>query len=909
MDLAFRKTLRGAVVLILLTGVALIIYAVSTEGPGESRRRQPTRIDVPSAPRDAAAHPAPPQPVHAAPEPAPEGPSAADVQDVAEPEAGPEPEPEPGPEPENGLREDMEVEAVNWRMPLRNAETGEEEGAASGEVAVLRNGVFYVTKPLLDMLLKGVQVNADDGELDEGQGVYVLYGNVTARGEDFAMSTSNVRVDWKQQSLSSEDEVVIEKLRTDDDDNAVPALRVTGKGLRFDLATKTMTILQDGHARLFNVADDFLAAELVQTPGEDRTSGEEQTREVVISSRGKMIYEHIARKVTFNDAVRAVSAGKELECDELTIQLGGAAEDEQDLAVTEIAAVGHVRLSLAGQVARGDAFRWRNLTQGGELPGDPAVTTTPDFQITGRSAELHRVNVRFDVKGAGLLVWGGSAEAAPKDGPADGEATWNMGPALLDPGAPVKVTWEDSMTYTQATGAAAFGGGVVVSQHRRTLECEQLELAFGTDPQRLGSVKAVGDVAVRDSRSDVNGDGHDVDCERLEWDAELDTVLLVAREGEEVRIAMKNYTIRSPRVLIDNGAGTLECPTAGQLVVKPSAGAEDGERPAVDVTWQDKMHFAQRPVPVALFRGSVVAMQGNQLIGGDTLDVTFSAELKPIRLDAAGDAVLEFVSEEPEPEREPAGEPEPATGRVPTVEGGHWLMACDALTILPAEERVICKSPGVLKVLNEGSPTGDIRWGESAALAMRDGRADFLGAVEAELSGSLLKSNSLTLMFDETRKLRHIRAEGDVFFAQQTEGAWEMRSGWAEAVFGGGNELREIIAREDVEVRDGERQLTSTILQLVRKTDPQEGKSVIDRAVAQGQVHLTYDRRDHVEAGGDRLEWNSGDDTYVLTGDPTAYARRGRQMMRHTEIHVNRTTGEMDFPPGPMRPTFSIITE
>jgi len=136
---------------------------------------------------------------------------------------------------------------------------------------------------------------------------------------------------------------------------------------------------------------------------------------------------------------------------------------------------------------------------------------------------------------------------------------------------------------------------------------------------------------------------------------------------------------------------------------------------------------------------------------------------------------------------------------------------------------------------------------------------------------------------------------------------WQLTASSAQAVFGAANALRQFIARDSVKVNDRERTLNADILQLSLTEVEGHEEPVITRAVAQGNVSVTYDqRKERLEAGGDKLEWDRDTDVYVLTGQPNAYLRRGMLRALHEKIMLERLTGTVHFPAG-ARPVQTIV--
>ncbi len=162
-----------------------------------------------------------------------------------------------------------------------------------------------------------------------------------------------------------------------------------------------------------------------------------------------------------------------------------------------------------------------------------------------------------------------------------------------------------------------------------------------------------------------------------------------------------------------------------------------------------------------------------------------------------------------------------------------------------------------------------------------------------------MRSEELRLDFGEGGELRHASAQGAVHFAATQERAWELNSQSAEAIFAAGSVLRQFIARGEVEVLDQSRALYGQRVQLFLEAVPDQDQPVMSRAVAEQDVWVWYqERKERLEAGGDRLEWDRDSDTYVLTGDPNAYIKRGETQSENWKIILQAESGKMTLPAG-----------
>ncbi len=895
MERGFRLTLRVALVLVILAGAGLVIYAVTGDGAGGragAGAASPTR-EEPSAP---------PSPPAGAPGEAPEGTAPAPTRAAS------------------GTSSEHTTELEGFNSVFRDSEKDRDEAIVTGERAVLREDLYDVVMPVvtvfmwdenkdegLEVELGKVRVRAERAELDRERGLVRLFGGVTAVGEDYGIRTESVLYEVRQRRLTSEDPVRMQRDRTDKEGNRQPAMVVSGRGLSVDLTVRRVAVLRDVEALLQDVSGDFLAAEL------EELAEDEGSNEVRITCSGPMAYEHLQRKVSFAEEVRVVSGDKELTCDQLDVLLGETKEKDR-LEVSDIVATGNVRMAYADQVGRGERLEWHNVTQTGVLSGEPASLETPQFEMGGAELNFYRMNDRFHANGPGALRWRGPKQQSPTVPAAAGEEAWGLGPLQMSGDEPVDVAWDSSMTYQVADHVATFEGNVRVRQQTSSLTCGQLVLSLEPDSAHLRKIEAGGGVTIHDEPGEQS---RDVTCDRLIWDAPARTVELIASEGKTVSVTTGPHAIVSRHVMLDNARRALICPTAGRLTVRPGGEHPSGEAAddlPVEVTWEESMRFDQEPEPVARFSGNCVARRGDHKMKGQRLRADFDEQMALTRVVVTEDAVVDVLAPANEQPPQPGagsrasaeGAPLPLPGMAPGG-GERWRLGAPELVISVAERRVSVPGAGSLTVLRGDSPAGTITWEGAASLGLAESLATFTSGVAADVSGALLKSNELRLHFDEERNLRHIWAEGSVYFAPPQEGAWEMQSDSAEAVFAGGNQLRQVIARQNVKVRDERRRLQCRLLQLF--LEPAEGQQEpeLQRAVAQDDVHLSYEDEERLEAGGDRLEWDRTTDTYVLTGEPDAYMRSGQLVFRNETILLDRTTGRLILPRGEARPARTTV--
>jgi len=819
--------------------------------------------------------------------------------------------------------DDVHSEVFGFRTAIQDEEHKRDEVIVQGEKAIVneRARLYDILRPVVDILastesegpldvrLGAVRVTAQRAEYDEKNSVVRLFDDVVAAGEDFGIEAARIVFKVSERTLTSDTDVRLHKDRTDEAGGTSAAMVVTGKGLSADLILRKMTIDSDVRATLFGVSEDFLAA------GTESVVGTEEAGDVVIISDGRLLYEHIARKVTFFDNVVATFGGRELRCDKLAILLGQT-KGKDSVEVTDIVAEGHVCLTYEGQVTTGSRLVWRNVTQMGELSGDPAKLTTPEFEVAGQQLTFYRVNNRFQADAAGMLMWKAQNDGAP-DEQAVAESAQSFGPIHLSKREPLSVTWQNSMSYDAPSHLALFKGRVTVQQEESQLSADELDIEFDPATGAVQRLEARGAVGVRDQ---LSGTAREALCDTLIWDAKEDSVGLVAAEGKTVNVVAGRQSILSPRVVFHNASQTLECPAAGRVIVSPAhrPDAPEDSSPSITVEWDRMMHFTQDASPVAMFAGKVRATRGEQEMRAESLRVSFDADMNPLTMEATDGAVIDVRATEGGPLAVAAEEPALAGGAgsegtgvppVPTLRGDRWRLAAEALTLDVQQEVLTSETPGELTVFEADLATTSITWQKAISLDLASNSADFSGDVKTQMSGADLQSEDLRLYFDADLRLRHVTATGNAHFvAEQGAATWELQADSTEAAFGAGNEPKQVIARGNVEASGQQHSITAERLFLFLEEEADAPGPVVSRAVAERNVRVRYAEEQPLLAGGDRLEWNRSTDTYVLTGEPQAFMRKGGLEVRNEEIRVRRSTGEVSLPPG-ARPTQTIVTQ
>ncbi len=878
MDKTFRLSLRVAVGLILLAGAGLIAHSVWPRTP---RATESPPADAPPA---------------AAETPATEAARGPDADQTI----GPPPTGEPD------VDDTGASVLLDFAQLIRGVGATDSEAMLTGPRAVFNpdSMTWRVLVPLLtaefattgqdegvDVLWEEVRVTAEEALLDLNEATVLLERDVRVAGEDFELLTEQISYRGRERTLSAEGRVDFHKHELARDERRHQSITISGEGLSVDMGRRRFVLDADVETHLHDVSRDFLASESLH----ERPTA---TADVIITADGRLSYDDLQQAATFNRNVVATFAGRVLRSDKLVIHFESA-DNDGGPEVTDIIATGNVTLTHEGQKLSGDSMEWRSITQTGVLRGDPALVETPGFDLSGSELTFYRMNDLFHTESPGRLEWK-ETNAGPATAGDDPSEPQVAGPFHMRADRPVTIAWTDSLRYDVETGLAVVRGSVVVEQDNSSLTCNQLEITLQEESNSVNRIVAQGNVGVRDA---LSGQAREAMCDRLVWDAAEDTVELTAAREGDVTLRTDGQTVSAPRLIFNNATGAVQCPEGGRLSTEQTG--PDDSKATIEVTWRDEMEYRPAPESVATFAGEAVARRGDEIISGERLRLEFDESMDLVRILAEGNAVVDTSSDSPSHGAQPAGQHAPPTG-LTAARAQQWRMGAEAVEILPAAEVVRSDTPGTIEMLQNGTVTGAIQWQERMSLNPAQHYALFVGAVEATMQGTLTKSRELRLNLDEDGQLRHITARDEVFFSD-AEGGWEVKAESAEAVFAAENALRQLIARGDVRVTDESRSLYGRRVTLFLSEDAELNQPVVTRAVAEGEVWVWYQEpEERLEAGGDRLEWQRDTDTYLLTGDPYAYLRRGDMKTQNWKIFLDRTTGRLTLPPGD-RPVVTTV--
>ncbi len=812
------------------------------------------------------------------------------------------------------------LEAKEFIHEIRSEDNGDLEAVITGEKFFVEGEKIYriiaplivahvrgeSTEELKEVSVEEVRLTAKQAVYDETRGIIRLYDSVKAEGSDFDILTDNATYLPAKRSVSSADPVVLHRYRFDPQGKKVVAMKVTGRGLTVDLPLRKMIILKDPKTVLYNVSEDFMmSAAPLPT--------EREPYDIVITAGGTLTYEHPPRRATFQKdvVVLTTSGDKELHADRLDITLGQNHKTDR-LELSDIEAEGSVTFRFQDQLAAGDRLVWQNLTQAGVLSGEPAVVTTQELRITGGELTLFRVNMRFEVRGPGKLVWSSpepeepEAGAAAPEPPAARKDREPVSPVPLFSTAPIEVLWQESMTYDEPDRTAAFNKGVIAIQESSKLLCDVLKIHFRADGEGVEQVVAAGQVRASQL---VEGAERKVVCDRAVWEGQSGVVRLFAEEGGQVTVSSADQKLVSSQVSFDPERGAFECPAAGELVLSEVRGLEDEQTlEPITVRWQKSMRFQGDPERFADFSGDVEVYRPSEKVTAQVLRVEFNEDMEPLKITAKEKAVLE-VRRKPEPETsepggaESAGSEEAAPPEdelaLPSFddEVAMWRLSSEIIVAEPPKKVLGTPAAGLLELLRPDRENDSIRWADSMTASLEELFAQFEGDVVADFSGSELQCKTLRVEFDETKELRRINADGDVGFGASGENPWRLSASTAEAIFAPGSILHQLIARKDVEVQDAERTIKCQLLKLSLECAEGSTRPALSGAVATTDVVISYRGESELQALCDRLDWDSKADTYTLIGKP-AEVRRGGVRMRAKLIFLDRKSGDWSLPKG-----------
>lgn len=800
--------------------------------------------------------------------------------------------------------DDVKLKVKDFSREVRSEKSGEVEARIAGEEAVLeKNNLYRIFSPVVtslvsevaddqgvDVQMNQVRLTAERAIFHESKSRVELNDSVQAAGEDFQVTTESVSYYAAEHKIEGSQPVRMQRYRVGPDGKKVRRMLVTGTGLRGDLVVRTVSVLSDVEARLLNVSEDFMASGVPEGEKPD-----DATRDIVIRSDGPMTYEDGARKVTFTENVRVTTGTKKLTADQLEIRLGKT-EAKDKLQVTGITASKKVSLHFKDQTAKGEKLVWQNVTQAGVLTGTPATLTTRRFSVEGERLTFVRLDSRFQVKGEGKLVRKTEGETG------ETKTEKESGRRFMSSGDPIEVTWAEGMTYEAASRRASFEKDVHAVQGGTSLRCDDLDMDFEQEDNAVRQVLARGDVMLREQ---LEWGSRWVKCGRASWSRTDNVIEMQAGEKKSVVVKAGSELLESGTVIYDLGENRFECPAPGELLVSASEGKGATAEP-MRVRWEESMRYDRGSEPRATFSGKVRVRQPGRTLKAGTLRVTFTGERRPVHILARNEAVLEVLASESEatekPEEAPKatnGEGEDTENAGPRFDAGStdWRLESEQVEGFIPENRMEARGDGKLEVLRENKDNDWIRWSDRMEADFDETFARFEGNVRANFGGSELQSGKLSLDFNEERELRHMNCTGEVQFQSGGQRKWKMESASAEAIFAPGSILSQIIARDDVEVRDAERRLRSEFLTLFFRGGEDAEEQSLDRAVARKNVVVRYTGEASLTAWCERLDWDADTERYKLTGTPARLSRDDIEIDGETII-VDRMSGRVSLPGG-----------
>ncbi len=794
--------------------------------------------------------------------------------------------------------ENVRLTVKEFSRKVRGEDSGKTETSISGEKAVLRKDNLYrIFSPVIvslakelaeegdvDVEMNNVRLTADHAIFDEDESRIELKNSVRATGDDFVITTESVTYEADEQKAHGSRPVRLERYRKTEDGEKEQTMVVTGTGLRGDLVVSSVQLQKDVKAVLMNVSQEFMASGSSEETAE--TGKEAGKRTIVIRSEGPMIYEDGARQVTFKKNVRLTSEGKRLRAEKVVIQL--VKKDKGGMKVEGLTAHEKVKLSFENKEATGDTLVWKNVTQAGVLNGKPAQLDTPRFTVEGKELTFVRLDNRFQVKGAGKLVRKPGEKQAR-------EAAEDPEGMQFSEGSPITVTWKEGMTYDSGAREASFRKNVLVQQEQTKIKCDSMDMLFDDSGNKVQKITSTGSVEITGGKGSKKRHAR---CHRAIWKGDERAVILKAKEGEQVEVKSAREKLYSSTVSYLPGSDRLECPVAGKIILLERE-EENKERSPMVVTWKSFMLYERSTGSQAVFQGDVHVEQTGRDLSARFLRVMFNAKQEPVQVIASGDARLQ-VEGAPEVGRETdkAGEKKEKGENIE-----NWHLTSDRIEGYLQEDRVKAAGPGKLFIKRTKSDGDWIKWKDRMRANFGKSYAEFYGKVRSSFGGAKLDSEKLRLDFNARRELRHLNAKGKVRFVSTGKQAWKMKAEFAEAIFAPGSVLSQIIARDNVVVRDKNRRLKSEFLILFfqeQSGGKGQGQS-LKRALARRNVRVRYQGEDEGEeklrASCDRLDWDAESDKYRLKGDP-AELEKGKMQMDGENIIVDRGSGHVSLPGG-----------
>jgi lipopolysaccharide transport protein LptA len=783
---------------------------------------------------------------------------------------------------------------------------GEESIIRGSEAVLLKNDVYEIKNPVLitfiktepkeeggESSLERVTLTAEMAEFYEKNEKVELHGSVKAIGSDFAIFTERVLYNPQDRSIASDERVHMRRFGSSYEEGSEADIDIKGKGLDVDMILHKFTVREDVHAIFWNVSEDFLSSSSAGVKDGDK-GDDPGGQKVVITSEGAMVYEHGLNRVTFRDDVVVVTEDKTVKSDVFVVNMAKGKE-KKNLEIKEVVAEGNARLILPEQTLSGAKMVWQSLTQTGVLTGDYAKITTPDMEIRGQKVTFYKLDDRFRVEGAGKLVWNSEDDLEAGDGGSEGP---------LAAGGRLTVVWDEDMAYRVRDNLAVFRGNVVAEQGDTILKCSKLQVEFGGEQKDLQKLEGEGDLWLRPEGKD----GRTVTGHRLTWEQGDNTVKIFGNEEVEARVQEGENEIFGEQIDYNPSEDVFECSGAGRLIL-PGGTRGDGDGEPLEVHWRDSMFYSQTgKQPYAEFHGQVEAYQPGRHIVGEILQVHFDENSTPLKIIVEGNAGVRVYDEPQEVvDKEEAGEE--VTGE----EGSHkssspsgkdvfgfgegmgenWELKSEQIIGYPEEDNIEAFGEGELTLLQDDGSGDRIAWSKAMDISFDKTEANFYGDVDARFSGTELRCAELKLDFDSARELRHVSAEGAVYFRTTGENEWVLESENASAVFAPGGILHQVIARGNVRVRDMNRRLRSEFLILFFESPKaEEGKVQLKKADAREDVSVVYTGDIELKADGDRLQWDSKDDNYRLYGSPAKLIRQGL-VTGGEDIIFKRPTGDI----------------
>ncbi len=827
----------------------------------------------------------------------------------------------PRPDLRNAGADNGEIKLTvnNFNTEMQGEDNGSHTVIKGSKAVVYENDIYRIELPEVILTVEQqpesedeptetltVTLTAKHAELDKRNETIRMSEDVRAIGPDFELHSENLRYEAQTRFLLSNSKVQLLRYEVGEDEERRLSLKVSGHGLKAEMAMQKVTIGGKSTTTIYHVSDSFFASEDSENQKEEgRTDENPQT--VTIHADGALVYSHLLNRIDYSENVRVLTTARRLTADKLSVSVDWETETD-NIEITRIDAEGGVSFEFDERVAKGTSLEWQNFTQIGKLKGNPATLTADELEVSGTEMVFYRLSNRLRVNGAGSLIWKTNGRRTEEDRQ---DVAENASMPFLSSADPLTVRWEGSMVYSETEGRnARFDRQVAVSQEDAHLECQTLEIVFHHDAGGLVSFDATKKVHYRQGERQLM-------AEHLSWKESGDEIMASGNSEEQwVIMAEPGRTLKSERIHFNPEKNTLRCPAKGTLTLTPNSDSDNRtDSSPIELSWSDNMEWDGEKK--AVFHGDVESAQPGRELKTDRLDIFFDEDMNPSRIVAVGNALLVITDARPlSLDRLRNGNDAGSAAGTGGTEAGNagdsagsgvrWELSAEHLEGLPGGEKLKSDSPGTLIMKQAGVEDDHIDWTDSMTIDIEGMSAVFDGNVQAGFSQATLNCGQLRVDLDENRQLQYLNATKGVNFVSPGEEGWQLSADNVLAVFGTEGRLDHLIARTGVEVVDSARRLASEQLRLFFAYNPADGTNDLQRAAARDNVMIWYEEgTQRLHARGEELLWSEAEDKYELKGTPASLSRDGVAITGEM-IVIDRRSGQVSLPRG-TTPSGTII--